>query len=190
MEIPVKPNEARGINPFCLQLLNMDSRVRVYEFFGDYEEDKGFFVTKKHIYMPYVLPKVEHDIAHHVELKNPKRWLMADWGMPRFEKDTLPKSAFFAALSREIRTRAIQLHIEVFSSEEQKLRSTTWDQFNNPYWKDMTTKLCPFGRFRHFKDVCAWMEDLRDRTSRAWSQERVVHEWSVRLKHIQEWMES
>jgi hypothetical protein len=156
--------------------------------YGDVDEDKGFFVTKSNIFIPYVLPKVEHDIAHMVELRNPKRWTMADWGMPRFDDRNIKPGPFFAALSREARTRAIQLYLEpeAVGNEEH----TTFNQLANPYWRDMAKSLLPFGRFQSMKDVECWVGDLRERTYRAWSLDRIVHEWTVRLNHIQNWMET
>jgi hypothetical protein len=156
--------------------------------YGDVDEDKGFFVTKSNIFIPYVLPKVEHDIAHMVELRNPKRWTMADWGMPRFDDHNIKPGPFFAALSREARTRAIQLYMEPEAVGNEK--HTTFNQLANPYWKDMAKSLLPFGRFHSMKDVECWMGDLRERTYRAWSLDRIVHEWTVRLNHIQNWMET
>lgn len=187
MSVCCAPHET-NIRPFVKHLLGMDKRIRVYPLFGDKVRGKGFFITKDCISVPYVLPKVEHDVAHVVELTNMSRLTIPDWGMPRFESDYIPPAAFFAALSREVRTRALQLHIqpECYGVET----STTWNQFANPYWKNMCEKLLPFGRFKTFQDVCTWMGDLRERTYRKWSADRIEHEWKVRLAHIQQWMET
>lgn len=177
-------------SPFVNSLLSMDKRIRLCPLFGDVEEDKGFFITKKHIYIPYSLPKVEHDLAHLVEMNAPRRWTMPDWGLPRFEKDVMPAGQVFAALSRECRTRAIQLHMETFPSEEAKFKSTSWSQLNNFYWADLVKSVLPFGRFKNYRDVEDWNAMLRERTFKAWSLERIRHAWEVRLNHIQHWMET
>lgn len=176
------------LSPFVKNLCGMESRIRVYKLYGDVEDNKGFFVTKRHIFIPYQLPKIEHDIAHLLELRNPKRWTMVDWGMPRFETDRIKHGPFFAALCREARTRAIQLHLEPEAMGDE--RNTTFNQLANPYWSDMTERLLPFGRFKSMKDVRCWMGDMRERTYKAWSLDRVVHEWTVRLDYIRNWMET
>lgn len=188
LHMTCKPEDVKGLDPFVLNLLKMDSRIRVCPFYGDVEEDKGFFVTKDNIFIPHVLPKVEHDIAHLVELKNSKRWTMTDWGMPRFEKDIIKPGPFFAALSREVRTRAIQLHMEPKAMGNEN--DTTYNQLANPYWYDMTKKLLPFGRFKSMQDVGCWLGHQRECTYKAWCLDRIVHEWSVRLNHIRNWMET
>lgn len=53
-----------SVHPLVHELLGMDERIRLNPLFGDVDEDKGFFVTKKHIHIPYDLPAVQHDIAH------------------------------------------------------------------------------------------------------------------------------
>lgn len=181
---------ADQLNPFIRQLLDMDPRFRLCPFYGDIQENKGFFVTKEFIHIPYVLPKVEHDISHLLELTASRRWTLPDWGMPRFEEDRIAPGPFFAAFCREVRTRGIQLHLEQFKNEEDKLSSTTWSQLNNPYWDDMVKSLLPFGRFKNYQDVQCWLGDLRERTYKAWNQDRIMHEWKVRLNHIQNWMET
>lgn len=181
---------ANQLDPFVRQLLEMDDRFRLCEYFGDIQEDKGFFVTKEFIHVPFILPRIEHDISHLLELTAARRWTMPDWGMPKFSADTIAPSAFFAALCRECRTRGIQLHLQKFQNEEAKLRSTAWNQLNNPYWKEMTEKLLPYGRLKTMQDVQCWLDDLRDRTFNAWSLDRIQCEWKVRLNHIQNWMET
>lgn len=175
-------------DPFVMSLLNVDSRIRVCPFYGDVEENKGFFVTKQHIFIPYELPKIEHDIAHLLELKNSKRWTMVDWGMPRFDADYIKPRPFFAALSREIRTRAIQLYMEPKAYGDMK--STTFNQLANPYWYGMAEKLLPFGRFNSMQDVESWLGHVRECTYSAWCKDRIVHEWNIRLDHIRNWMET
>ena len=176
------------INPFIKTLCAMEDRIKVYKLYGDVEDDKGFFITKNNIFIPYQLPKIEHDIAHLLELRNSKRWTMVDWGMPRFNDDTIKSGPFFAALCREARTRAIQLHLEPKAMGDET--STTFNQLANPYWASMTERFLPYGRFKSMQDVKCWMGDMRERTYNAWCLDRITHEWKVRLNHIQNWMET
>lgn len=166
----------------------MESRICVCPLYGDIEDDKGYFVTKSNIFIPYQLPKIEHDIAHLVELTNSKRWTMTDWGMPRFDDDNIKPGPFFAALCREARTRAIQLHMQPEAIGDNN--NTTYNQLANSYWMSMTKSLLPFGRFKCLKDVECWMGDIRERTYKAWSLDRITHEWKIRLDHIRNWMET
>lgn len=185
--VAVNP-QTLDIRPFVKHLCGMDKRIVVYPFYADVEDKKGFFVTRDNIFIPYVLPKIEHDISHLLELRNSKRWTMVDWGMPRFEKDVISPGPFFAALCREIRTRAIQLHMEPEAMGD--MNNTTYNQLANQYWTGMVKKLLPFGRFQTYQDVECWLGSLREGTYKAWCQDRIVHEWKVRLNHIQNWMET
>jgi hypothetical protein len=179
-----------SVHPLVHELLVMDSRIRLNPLFGDVDPEKGFFITKNTIHIPYELPAIQHDIAHLLELTNCKRWVMSDWGMPRFDGSNINARKVFAALSREIRTRAIQLHITRFHNEEEKLRSTAYNQFNNFYWEELVKSHLPFGRFETFQDVEVWMADLRERTYNRWSLDRIQTEWKTRLTYIQNWMET
>lgn len=195
MDRPLTPQQfkeldAPMVHPFLHELLSMDKRIRLSQFYGDAEKNKGFFITKEHIHIPYVLPSLAHDVSHLLELTNSDRWTQTDWGMPRFEKDKMPAKAVFAALSRETRTRAIQLHISCFRNESEKLGSTAYNQLNNSYWADLVRSNLPFGKFKTYRCVEEWVSFLRDRTYQAWSLDRIHHEWKTRLNHIQNWMES
>lgn len=177
------------VHPMVHELLAMDSRIRLPKLFGDVDENKGFFVTKETIYIPYILPAIQHDIAHMLEINDHNRCLIPDWGMPRFD-GKISVRPFFAALAREVRTRAIQTHITVFASEEEKAQSTAYDQFNNSYWKELAEELLPFGRFKNSQDLTSWMAMLRERTHKAWNLDRIHSEWRTRLTCIQNWMET
>jgi hypothetical protein len=195
MDRPLNPRQFKDLNapmvhPFIHEMIGMDERIRLSRFYGDVEKDKGFFITKEFIHIPYALPSLCHDMAHLLELTNSKRWTMTDWGMPRFEKDTMSAKAVFAALSRETRTRAIQLHISCFRNEEEKLASTSYNQLNNSYWSNLVRSNLPYGRFKTYRCVEEWVARLRERTYKAWSLDRIQHEWKVRLNHIQNWMET
>ena len=187
----LKKLEISGIHPLVYTMLSMDSRICLSPFFGDVDENKGFFITKEAIHIPYTLPTIQHDLSHLLELKNSKRWTLPDWGMARFDDRRMPSSRqFFAAFSREVRTRAIQLHLTQFSCERVMRNSTTYNQLNNPFWDELCKNYLPFGRFKSYQDVDVWMCSMREKTYKAWSLDRIYHEWKIRLSHIQNWMES
>jgi hypothetical protein len=184
----LNPQLLDRISPFIKNLFAMEPRIRVCGLYGDIEDDKGYFVTKSNIFIPYELPKIEHDLSHLLELRNSKRWTLPDWGMPRFNDDTIKPGPLFAALCRETRTRAIQLHLMPDAIGDEK--NTTFNQLANPYWASMTERFLPYGRFKSMQDVKCWMGDMRERTYNAWCLDRITHEWKVRLNHIQNWMET
>lgn len=178
------------LTSFVFHLLSMDNRIRLYPMFGEVDPNKGFFLTKEHIYIPYLLPTIEHDVAHLLEMRNPQRWTMPDLGMSRFEDEEYKPSKMFAAFSREVRTRAIQTHMMRFETQQQKLDSTAYSQLNNPYWVDIARKCLPFGRFKSIEDVHNYNADLRARTHKRWCLDRIEHTWKIRLSHIQNYMET
>lgn len=182
--------EPERLTPFVRHLLQMDDRIRLCGFYGDVEEDKGFFITKEAIHIPYILPLVEHDIAHLCELVNPNRWTMDDWGMSRFDEPKIKPRALFAAFTREVRTRAIQMHMMRFKDEQEKLRSTAYSQLNNFYWVDCIKQELPFGRFKSMQDVQDFNASLRERVYQKWNTDRIETEWVKRLTHIQNYMET
>lgn len=178
------------LSPFLLHLLQMDRRIHLCPMFGDVEQDKGFFIAHNRIHIPYELPLVEHDIAHLCELNNPNRWLMPDFGMRRFEAPRIQPKALFAAFSREVRTRALQMHMMSFRNEKDKLRSTAYSQLNNPYWAEIIKPELPFGRFHTFQDVEMYNADLRERVFQSWNMDRIEDAWKIRLQYIANHMET
>jgi hypothetical protein len=182
-----------SVNPvrkFTHHLLGMDSRIRLHAFVDDLDDEKFFFIGKQYIHIPYVFPPVEHEIAHMVEMKNKKRWTEPDLGMATFtDLDRVKPASFFAGLAREIRARAIQLHM--MPEEMGNKGGTIYNILNNQItWGDYADRYSPFGRFKSYKDVETWALDMRERTYKAWSLDRIEHEWKIRLAHISNHMES
>lgn len=190
-QLLMHPCDTHGrFNSFLCALLNMEPRIRLYPLHGDVDRDCGFIVKHDHIYIPWKQPAVEHEIAHLVELTNSKRWTMTDWGMPRFETGDISAPRVFSALCRETRVRALQRHMMSFKNEQELHDSWVWDQCNNPYWEEMVRRNLPFGRFRDYQDVQMWIRDLHEKVYNAWSQDRILHEWSIRIDHFRNWMET
>jgi len=191
MELLMHPCDSHGkFSSFICELLNMEPRIRLYPLHGDVTHDCGFIVKHEHIYIPWAQPAVEHELSHLVELNSSRRWTMTDWGMPRFEVGGISAPRIFAALARETRVRALQRHLMTFKNDQELQDSWVWNQCNNPYWEQMVRRNLPFGRFRDYQDVTMWIRDLHEKVYRAWSQDRIRHEWTVRLEHIQNWMET
>jgi hypothetical protein len=176
-----RPNERPQLPSFERSLFEMDSRIRLFELFDELESDHGFLPCKDMICIPIALPSADHEIAHMVEMTNPKRWTLPDWGINIHEPRT--QKGLFASLSRETRVRAIQRHITPAIPNYAPLS-------NYHFWEPMVKKNVPFGRFKTYEEVYSWVIDLHEKTYAAWSLERIRHEWEIRLNHIQNWMET
>jgi hypothetical protein len=183
------------LGPFVLELIRGESRFTFHGIGNHvFNDEKFFVVTKKTIHLPYGLPSVEHEIAHAVEMKDQKRWLLPDWGLAfkRFSKEEhlLTPRMMFVAMAREIRVRAIGLHM-LSEKEQTNTQSTSYNILNNQHaWGAWARRMVPFGRFKTYQDVDAWANDLREKTFNAWCKDRIIHEWRIRLNHIQNWMET
>lgn len=180
--------------PFVRRMVESEPRFRFHDVGNDVYDDRQIFVvTKDVIHLPVGLPTAEHEIAHAVEMKDKSRWLLPDWGLIFGVKDwetKLTPSRFFASMAREVRVRAIELLIN--HTHRNDKTSTRYNILNNEYaWGGLYTKRwLPYGRFKNYKDVQSWVHDLREKTWKAWSLERIEHEWMIRLAHMQNWMET
>lgn len=171
-------------------LLEREPRIRLHAFADDIVKSKFFFVTKDYIHIPWQFPRIEHEIAHAVEMKDEKRWLLPDWGLAvdsfTGKKDPKP-SLMFAAMSREIRVRAIQLHMYPAKPKD---NSTLKNILNNDIWRNWAETMIPFGRFKNYQDVCDWVNDLGEKSYKAWDLDRISYEWDIRLTAMRNWMET
>lgn len=177
------------VGPIVISLFEMEPRIKVYSLFGDAdpEMNQGYIPEKHQLLFPIGIPGAAHEIAHMVEMRNPDRWTKVDWGMVSPKKNKgyskwQSTGGLFAALTREIRVRAIQQHI----NSEMPYPSI----MDNPHWNDLVCDRLHFGRFKSRKDVLDWSNDLKNKTYNAWSLDRIRHEWEVRLNHIRNWMET
>jgi len=182
------------LSPFVKAMVQSEKRFRFHIIGNEtFNDEKFFVVTKEIIHLPCVLPAAEHEIAHAVEMKNQKRWLLPDWGIP-FKKFSIDKGLtarmMFTAMAREVRVRAIQLHMMPESEQTNPNSSLTNILRNEHAWGHWAKTMVPFGKFKTYQDVDVWVNDLRERTFKAWSQDRIAHEWKIRLTHMQNWMET
>lgn len=182
-------NAKEHIPPYCLSLLLIDERIRVYNMITDniFGDDMYYVPTKEHLYIPIGFPAVEHEVGHMVEMNSLDRCLLPDWGMQVKGfvggKVKVPRpAAYFRALARECRVRAIQ-HV----MDPNSLAIFPRDHI---FWGHESDKYLHFGRFKSPRDVHEWGQDLFDKTYAAWNLDRIRHEWQARLNHIQNWMET
>jgi len=143
----------------CQDLISMESRFRFYGFIGDIEDNKGYFISNRFIYMNYSLPNIEHEIAHMVEMSNLSRITKDDWGMPLNTDDD--KTVSMAAIVRELRVRIIQ-HIITETYKPIRKISDAWNR--NSFWSEYFLNKVPFGRF-HSKEIAEqWVIDMAQKT--------------------------
>jgi hypothetical protein len=168
----------------------MDSRIRLHSLLDDLDDEKFFFISQRYIHIPYGFPPIEHELAHMVEMKNKERWTLPDLGMATFtDLDKVSPAGFFAGFAREIRVRAIQTHM--MPEELNNKGGSIYNILNNQItWGDYAERNSPFGRFKSYTDVETWALDMRERTYKAWSLDRIEHEWRIRLTHIRNHMET
>jgi hypothetical protein len=177
------------LNPFVVHLLAGETRWWMHDLLNACFDDKQVFVcTKTHIHLPWGLPTVEHEISHAVEMKDQSRWLLPDWGM-KFGKTWGRKPAgFFAGMAREQRARAISLHL---LSSQNEAESSIYNLLNNVHgWGDPAKDFLPYGRFKTYQHLQDWVHTIRATTYKAWSKERIEEEWKIRLRAMQDWMET
>jgi hypothetical protein len=175
---------------FSIDLLRMEPRFRVYaladEMF-DVRPDHAYYPTKEHLYLPVIIPALSHEIAHMVEMRDPVRWTLPDWGFPGlsvlrsgFRSD----AGFYVALAREARVCAIERHMQPTRGNKAPIDN------EGTHWEWEAKRRLLFGRFRKYDDVLDWVKAIHESTYAAWGLDRIRHEWEVRLNHIREWMET
>lgn len=183
-------NKISTVNNFCIKnklttfemnLLSMDSRIRLFTMFGEIDESDdsgGFIITSDFICIASGLPLMSHEISHMVEI-NENRLLLPDFGMKMFNMKTVKPCPLFSAFIRETRVIAIERHIS--HSDKNRL--------NNPVWIDMAEKRLPFGRFKTKKDIEEYTIALDEKTYKSWSKDRIEAIWIKNLAIIQNSME-
>jgi hypothetical protein len=204
--LPVNPknlNTRPNYNSLAYTLLSMEPRIRLCDWIQhlkvgkedlsdlpQYKDIVGYLPTKDYLYFTVVI-RIEHQIAHLLEMNNLDRCVQMDYGFENFSKiiysHTPPKpKPLFAALSREIRVGSIQSY---FKSNPQ-LHQENQEVLLNDFWKNFVKSSLPFGRFNSLQDVIEWGEHLKSQTYKAWSVDRIHHEWSIKLNHLRNWMET
>lgn len=179
-----RPSELpQKLGEFEKSLLDMDDRIRVFQLYDELEETQGYIPRKDMICIPVGLPSADHEIAHMLEMRTPERWVLPDWGMKHPNDGYKSPKDFFASLSREIRVRAIQAHINPSCSDPDFPKG-------HVHWEGEATSRLHFGRFKCPQDIYDWGHDLWVKTHMAWSRDRIRHEWEVRLNYIRNWMET
>lgn len=138
--------------------------------------------------IPVDFPTLNHQIAHMVEIEDINRCTINDWGFgePKSEKNFFKYSnkMVLRILSREIRVRAIQLHL---NDKCDKNLSSIVNQIKHLLKRRLDNGL---GKFKNIQDLYQWEDHLRQTTYDAWNEDRIIHEWNRRISFIKDWMET
>jgi len=59
---------------------------------------------------------------------------------------------------------------------------------DNGYWNSYAKQIIPYGRFVNIKELENWLNQITETTTKKWSIERIECEWTIRLRHIENYM--
>lgn len=190
-----------NFNKFSIHLLEMNSNIKLSDNSTDY------FINKNFICLPCYIPSVNHQISHMVEADVEKSILL-NWGLKDFPSEEVVElrrfyrknklviqykkpstiinvsdKFFFSALHKEIRVRAIQLHLKHYNKT-----SSVFNILNDPYWRDTAIyKNC--GNFKTFDKLQDYAYSYRQEIFDNWSKDKIEEFWKIRLKYIEGYME-
>lgn len=170
-------------NSFCEELLNMFPLVILMKHFR-FSDCTAYIIRKNYIKITAIIPRIEHEISHFVEMNDYSRLLKDDFG---FAKDDsgfsklMNKSSLFAAMVRETRVCAIQKHFMNVPSK---------NFFINEHWFESAYGYLPYGKFSNKKQIHEWIEHMFKTTYNAWSKDRIYTEWCKRVSYIRDWQET
>ncbi len=160
----------KNVAPFEQHLLGMFPRVRLHPIYDD--RFGGYSLHHGTVHMATAVPSTSHEIAHMVEMKDPKRWTLKDWGMP-----LAIRSFGIPLLARECRVRAIQFYM----GGQRQI-------YENEFVFDAVKY--PIAKFKGRAELLEWLQAMEERTKKAWSVDRIEDEWRVRVNHIRNYMET
>lgn len=201
-------------HPFCYELMNDGTNIQLIMGGGMAFTDNtvGYIPSKETLYIAEGLPSIDHEIAHMLEMRDFNRLTKVDLGLEspfdRNAKFTIKESAFFAASAREARVVAIQSvinAIESIHSIDHRLDTYTRNisisvralggrkLTNNIIWENKCIdflKNNQYGRFKTSYDYVQWIDDIHEKTVKAWTKDRIIVEFKNRLNFINNWMET
>ncbi len=160
--------------PFEKHLIEMFPRVRLHKVGDDYDKDffMGYAIRHGVIHFSTLMPSLSHEIAHMVEMKTEKRWIQNDWG---FSLDL--NHTWMPILIRETRVRAIQAHM----NRQRQIYENEFVFDNVKY---------PLTKFKSRPELVEYLQAMSERTQKAWSPDRIEHEWKIRVAYIRNHMET
>jgi hypothetical protein len=172
-------------NSFVLELLDMLPVVKLIEYGREANSNIVYYeVEKSQITFTTKYPRLNHEIAHFVEMNNLDRLIKNDFGFSN-NIPTVSPSAFFVSLAREVRAMAIQ---SILSDDCNKYNN--FRPLINDKWDNQAKKHLPFGRFENENQVKEWQRDIFAKTYCRWSKDIIYEEFKIRSEFIKDWIEA
>ena len=164
-----------------------------------------YIPTKSEINIGYAngLIRLEHEIAHILEVKDNSKLLKPDFGFytfnfkdnktPTKKERNLPKFShigfnhFIVGVAVESRVLAIE---SIITGEPLREEVLSKGRLCN----DMLSFICDElvktqTKFKNTKDVCDWSINIINNTISDWNQDKVMHLWKQKTNYIFNWME-
>ena len=173
-------------NSFVVEILSMLPVVNLTEYGRELTDGSVVYydVQKSGITFTTKYPRLNHEIAHFVEMNDYDRLIKNDFGFSNNIPSVSP-SAFFASLAREIRVMAIQ---SILSDDCNKYNN--FRPLINDKWDNQSIKHLPFGRFGNDNQVKEWQRDIFIKTYCSWSKDKIYEEFKARSEFVKNWRES
>jgi hypothetical protein len=191
-----------GAKPF-------DKNIKAYV----YEDKLKYNVMgcyNKNFFIPYSQPSLAHEISHLIEMQNPNRWVMNDFGMPL---NLSTKTPPLAGAVRELRTLSIQKHFIDPKGGHQRLVNNFYaSKIYEDYWDQNLGMICnkrretilvnaaffiaqvgqhmPFGKMRSIKDFQEWRDLILENTKKQYNLDRIDHDLGIRIEYIKNHLET
>jgi len=150
----------------------------------DYDTAGYYCPTPNMIYIPGAsFIKLEHEVAHFLEMSSLKRLTYTDMGMSDAQ-GSFNSKGYFAAFVRELRVRQIQRVLMDEPGANNPVNGFD-DIIRNPCWHAPDSK-----RFLNKEQAQEWAIDIANKTRKTWTHEKIRHEFQTRIDYMQNWMSS
>ncbi len=208
------------------RLLNLEpNRIFIPQYAGGIFDSttmgiNAFVPSKEKILMPEDPkgpPSIMHEIGHWLDMKDPKRWIIKEWGFDDwspipFEETTVSitnkkaihnkawsynqykadrskksQARFTKYLSTELRVRSIEYRLNSSSFQTNKFINKIIGSFN---WGDMSLIMLPFAKFQTVDHLKDWIGTLGQTTYNHWTEDKIEFEFKKRLDYWGEWAET
>ncbi len=173
----------KAIPKFYQQLLDQISKVQLFSTikFVPPHEQIHYQPTKDGIKLHMSeLIKLSHELAHLIEVKDNRRLVLPDYGMPTYFPKTTKGQ--LQAIAREARVRGIQT----------RLIEIAFGRYHLLVHQLSHTYLQPFAanhKFGTTQAVVDWSTSIMERAYQDWTQDKILHDWSHKAEFINHWLE-
>lgn len=165
-----------------------------------------YIPTKNEINIGYCngFIRLEHEIAHILEVKDNNKLLKPDFGFSLFDyKDNKIRSKkdrnlpyfshigfnhFIVGVAVESRVLAIE---SIITGNPLSQDILTKGRLYNEMWAFICKELVKTQtKFKNTQDVSDWSIHIIKKTMENWNQDKVMHVWNQKMNYVFDWMES